>query len=91
MRFEWDRRKATANLKKHGVSFPEAATVFGDPLSWTFRDPDHSHDEDRFLIFGTSRLGALLVVAHTERSGAIRLISARKATRRERKYYEEQS
>jgi hypothetical protein len=63
--------------------------VFGDPLSWTFPDPDHSETEQRFVVTGTSNLGRLLVIAHTERLGTIRIISARKATRRERRFYEE--
>jgi hypothetical protein len=67
MEFEWDQRKASANLKKHGVSFQEAATVFGDPLAITFSDPDHSEHELRFLTFGISRANRLLVVGHTER------------------------
>jgi hypothetical protein len=88
MRFEWDPRKAAANLRKHGVSFREAATVFGDPLAWTFSDPDHSESEDRQITIGTSQLGNRLVVAHTHREGAIRIISARMTTRRERRFYE---
>ena len=66
MRFEWDEAKAVRNLAKHGVSFEEAATVFGDPLSDTFDDPDHSAEERRFLIVGTSDRGRILVVAHTD-------------------------
>jgi uncharacterized DUF497 family protein len=90
MRFEWDRRKATSNQRKHGVSFREAATVFADLLSWTFPDPDHSEVEDRFITICTSQLGNLLVIAHTEQAETIRIISARKATRRERWFYEEE-
>lgn len=89
IRFEWDPEKAEANLRKHGVPFAEAATVFGDPLSMTFYDPDHSIEEERYITIGTSRLGKLLVVAHTEREDRIRVISARQATRREREFYEE--
>ncbi len=65
MEFEWDPNKAVKNIKKHGVSFNEAATVFGDPLSTTFPDPDHSIQESRFIIIGLSRSGRALVVAHT--------------------------
>jgi uncharacterized DUF497 family protein len=89
--FEWDPNKAEKNIKKHQVSFNEAATVFGDPLSMTFYDPDHSIDEDRYITVGLSRLGELLVVSHADRGDRIRIISARKATRRERKFYEEHS
>lgn len=89
MQFTWDKRKAASNLKKHSVLFTEAATVFGDPLSMTFPDPDHSADEERFITIGMSEAGRVLLVAHTDRSGAIRIISARKATRPERNYYEE--
>ncbi len=89
MLFEWDPAKAAENLSKHGVSFDEAATVFFDSLSVTGRDPDHSRGEGRFVIFGLSSAGRLLVVAHTERRERIRIISAREATRAERKLYEE--
>jgi hypothetical protein len=89
MRFEWDARKAAANSRKHGVAFDEAATALRDELAVTGHDPDHSFDEDRFLTFGVSTRGRLLVVAHTERRGVIRIISARLATRSERKIYEE--
>lgn len=89
--FEWDPEKAKRNLKKHQVSFNEAATVFGDPLSMTFYDPDHSVDENRYITMGLSNLGKLQMVSHTDRDDRIRIISARKATRRERRYYEEQS
>lgn len=88
MDFEWDSNKAARNLSKHGVSFHEAATVFGDPLAVTCSDPDHSESEDRFLTLGHSSAGELLVVAHTDRGNSIRIISARRATRRERKSYE---
>ncbi len=89
MEFEWDKAKAELNLKKHGTSFREAATVFGDPLAITFDDPDHSVDEDRFITFGLSRFNHQLVVSHTEREGKMRIISARPMTRQERKIYEE--
>ncbi len=90
MEFEWDQNKAAGNIKKHGVSFYEAATVFGDSLSATFPDPDHSTLENRFIIIGLSNMRRLLVVAHTYKRGHVRIISARKATRHERKYYEEE-
>ena len=89
MKFEWDNRKAVANERKHGVPFNEAATVFADKFSFTFPDIDHSDDEERFLIIGVSKMGRVLVVAHTEREDNIRLISAREATRKERTFYEE--
>ena len=89
LRFTWDARKAAANVRKHGVSFAEAATVFGDPLSITISDPDHSEDEERFLLIGRSTRQHLVVVAHVERGDTIRIISARPATRRERLAYEE--
>ena len=87
--FEWDNRKAAANLRKHKISFEEATTVFGDPLSLTVPDPDISKEERRFIIIGQSYLGRTLVVVHIERGDNIRIISARLATRRERKTYEE--
>jgi len=87
--FEWDERKAVANERKHGVSFTEAATVVGDPLAITYVDPDHSEDEFRFITFGLSQVTRLLVVAHTDRGDLLRLISARPATHRERRSYEE--
>lgn len=87
--FEWDRQKEQKNIRKHGVSFHETATTFGDPLAWTFEDPDHSSREHRYLTFGTSWQGKMLVVSHTDRGKKIRIISARKMTRRERRYYEE--
>lgn len=82
MRFEWNVSKAAANLRKHGVSFNEAASVFFDPLSATGDDPDHSVGEKRFVTFGTSSSGRLLVVAHVDRDSAIRIITAREATGR---------
>jgi uncharacterized protein len=92
--FTWDRRKAAANLKKHGVDFREAATVFYDPLATTFPDEDHSEFERRFLTIGESARRRTLVVAHTEEEeeeeeDTIRIISARPATRREQMFYEE--
>lgn len=89
MKFEWDEDKAAANLRKHGVSFAEASTAFADDLSLTGDDPDHSHGEHRLITFGVSSAGRLLVVSHIERAGHIRIISARLATRTERKFYEE--
>jgi uncharacterized DUF497 family protein len=89
MEFEWDPDKAEVNFKKHGVAFHEAATVFGDPLAITFNDPDHSIREHRFLTFGYSQRSRLLVVVHTGRHGKTRIISARRATRQERKIYED--
>jgi hypothetical protein len=88
MEFEWDPDKSHANIKKHGISFHEASTVFGEPLAITFHDPDHSIRERRFLTFGYSRMNQLLVVVHTERQGRTRIISARRATKQERKIYE---
>ncbi len=89
MDFEWDPKKAAINVKKHSVSFEEASTVFGDPLAFTFLDPDHSELEDRFITFGMSRTHRLLVVAHTNREARTRIISARLTTKHERKIYEE--
>ena len=89
--FEWDAKKARTNLAKHGVTFEEAATVFGDPLSLTIPDPAHSRVESRFIIIGQSHQRELLVVVHTERGDNIRVISARRASKRERKAYEESS
>jgi uncharacterized protein len=86
--FEWDEEKASANHAKHGVSFLEASTVFADPLSRTIPDPLHSDEEERFVVLGESAFGRTLVVVHTHRGGNIRIISARKATSRERKDYE---
>jgi len=88
LKFEWDDAKAQSNLAKHGVSFEEAASVFGDPLALTFPDPDHSIGEKRWLTFGVSYSDRLLVIAHAERGRSIRIISARKATRYERGIYE---
>jgi uncharacterized DUF497 family protein len=77
--FEWDEKKAKQNIKKHGISFEEAATVFGDPFSITIYDPLHSGDEDRFVILGISNKNRVLVVVHTDRDERIRIISARNA------------
>jgi len=86
--FEWDPQKAKSNLIKHGVSFEEASTAFQDTLSLTIDDPLHSIDEDRVVLIGMSNKNRLLVVVHTERGDNIRIISARKATKKERKNYE---
>jgi uncharacterized DUF497 family protein len=87
--FEWSSRKASANVRKHGVSFEEAATVFANPLAMLMPDPDHSLSELRFLLLGDSAHGKLLVVSFAERPPRTRLISARRATRAERRAYEE--
>jgi hypothetical protein len=87
--FEWDSSKAAANLTKHGVAFEEAASVFNDPLAYTFADPDHSVGEQRLLTFGLSSAGRLLAVISTERGTVLRIVSARKATRHERGIYEQ--
>src|SRR6516162_1586612 len=89
LEFEWDEDKAKGNLKKHGVSFEEASSIFGDPLALTIPDPLHSEEEDRFVTLGESHRRRLLVVISTDRGDDIRIISARVATRRERKDYEE--
>lgn len=89
MRFVWDEEKAAANLAKHGVSFNEGATIFGDFLSWTYPDPDHSQSEERWITIGLSDAGRVLIVSHTEeQEKTIRIISARRAVKRERKFYE---
>ena len=87
--FEWDEEKATENSHKHGVSFEEGITVFHDPLSISIDDPDHSANEQRYIDIGSSEIGRILVVSYTERGRNIRIISCRKATRRERRQYEE--
>ena len=87
MRFEWDPDKATRNVVKHGVSFDEALSVFGDPMAVTFADTDHVETEDRSRTFGASNRARVLVVVHTERREAVRIISARKATRHEKSIY----
>jgi uncharacterized protein len=89
--FEWDPAKANKNHRKHGVSFPESTSVFGDPLAVTFPDPDHSTFEQRFITVGLSSAGRVLIVSHADRNDRLRIISARKATGRERKRYEEDS
>ena len=89
LEFEWDPRKERANIGKHGVSFQEALSAFADPCSIEIPDPDHSADEERFVLIGRSHVHRLLVVVHTERGDRIRIISARLATRRERLAHEE--
>lgn len=90
MTFEWDAAKAQRNIRKHGVSFEEAATVFLDPFAMTFNDPDHSADERRYITIGVSSRQRLLLVAHGDKDeSTIRLISAREATRREKNAYQE--
>lgn len=89
MKFEWDEKKAAINLSKHQVSFEEAKTVFDDPLYVDFYDPDHSDDEERYLIIGESSRGRLLIMSYTERGNSIRIISAREVTRTEREAYKE--
>lgn len=88
LEFEWDERKAGANFKKHGVSFLEAASAFLDELSLVIADPDHSEEENRFVLVGQSVHGRVLVVVHVERGVRLRIISARRATRREREDYD---
>ncbi|MTJ14291.1 BrnT family toxin [Anabaena sp. UHCC 0187] len=87
--FEWHEEKAQENLKKHGISFEEAKTVFNDPLSITIADSQHSDDEERYIDIGLSSRGQLLIVVYTERQSNIRIISSRKATNAERKIYEQ--
>ncbi len=89
MQFEWNPDKPNGNIKKHGVSFNEASTVFNDPLSVTFPDPDHSYGEERYVIIGLSSANRILVVPHTDQSDCVRIISAREATRNERRFYED--
>ncbi|MDQ1354190.1 MAG: uncharacterized protein QG657_4499 [Acidobacteriota bacterium] len=88
MEFEWDPRKAAANIRKHNVSIQEAVTIFGDPLAITFEDPDHSLNEKRYITFGLSQQNRLLIVSHTERGDRTRIINARLLTRKERRIYE---
>lgn len=88
MQFEWDGEKAHTNVNKHGISFNEATTIFGDPLAVTIDDPDHSQDEQRLLTTGLSERQRLIIVAHTDREGRIRIFSARDVTSAERKQYE---
>jgi len=90
MEFEWDLKKAAANLRRHKISFEEAATVFADPLSITIQDPDHSLQENRYLTIGASYRLRRLIVSHTERGNRIRIIGARELTKREREAYEEE-
>ena len=89
MTYEWDPAKAAANVKKHGVSFEEAASVFLDPSALTFWDPDHSAEEDREITIGRSAQQRVLFVAHAPREDRIRIISGRRATSKERRQYEE--
>ena len=89
--FEWDAAKAATNRRKHGVTFDEATTVFSDPLSMLRTDPDHALDEQRFIVLGMSNQRRLLVVAFAERPPRTRLISARRATRKERRQYEQEA
>jgi len=89
LQFEWDSKKAYSNKNKHGITFEEASTIFGDTLSITIHDPAHSIGEDRFITIGTSIKNKLIVVAHTDRGDIIRIISARKATRNEKSQYEQ--
>lgn len=91
VKFEWDRKKAGSNLEKHGVSFEEGSSVFGDPLAGTIPDPLHAAGEARFVTMGHSDAGRLVVVVHADRGERVRLISARPATPAERKRYEHQS
>jgi uncharacterized DUF497 family protein len=86
--FRWDQRKAKSNLTKHGISFEEASSAFGDPLSITIEDVDHSYDENRYILLGETVDHHLVIVVHTDRNGEIRIISARLATRKERRSYE---
>jgi len=90
MRFEWDPIKAEGNVSKHKVDFKEASTIFGDPLSITSTDPDHSQEESRFVTVGVSTNFRTLVVVHADRGETVRIISARLATKREREYYEQE-
>ncbi len=91
LKFEWDEDKAKLNQKKHGVSFEEAASIFNDPLSINFDDPEHSLGENRYIIIGLSHQGRYLFVSHTDRDDKIRLISARLVTPKERRYYEREN
>lgn len=89
LQFDWDKEKAQRNLRKHQVSFEEASTIFDDPMFITFLDTEHSFDEERYITIGFSKSNRLLLVAHTERQGQIRIISARKAMKHEQTFYEE--
>lgn len=88
LNFEWHTEKALKNIKRHNITFEEASTAFSDPLSLTINDPLHSDDEQRLVLMGKSYKNRLLVVIHTERGDNIRIISARKTTRKEKEYYE---
>ena len=88
MKYEWDQEKAANNLKKHGISFSEATSVFGDPFAITFDDPDHSIGEQRFLTFGMTQTGTLVIVSHTETQDGIRIISACPMNKQEKTIYE---
>ena len=90
MEFEYDAAKAALNFKKHGLTFEEAATIFDDPMAYTFADPDHSVGEERWLVLGMSHSARLFAVIYTHRGEKYRIISARLATKRERKIYEEE-
>ena len=90
LKFEWDPKKAASNLRKHGVSFEEAASVFDDLLATVYEDPDHSVDEKRYLTIGTSAKGRLLHIAFADRGARIRIINARNVTRNERELYEKE-
>ena len=87
--FEWDPEKEDINIRKHGIDFEEAMSAFSDPLSLTIPDPDHSEEEFRYLLLGTSQKGRLIVVSHTERDARIRIINSRLADRREKRDYEQ--
>ena len=90
LNFQWDRAKAAANLRKHGISFEDAASAFGDPLSISIPDPDHSESEERLVLLGMTQRHRLVVVVHIEQGDTIRIISARPATSAERRDYEEE-
>lgn len=89
LEFEWDETKAKANFKKHKVNFEEGKTIFNDPFLFTFPDDKHSANEERYINIGISANGRILILTHTERQGKIRIINCRKATTRERRFYEE--
>ena len=89
MNFDWDIDKAVSNKKKHGITFDEASTAFGDPMALDFGDPYHSEDEHRLLLFGITSNGLYVVISYTWRDDTIRIISAREMTRREKKIYSE--
>lgn len=91
MHFQWNTEKAEKNIRKHGISFQEALTVFQDPLSLTYPDLDNSADENRYLIIVLSSSGNVLIISHMFRNDSIRIISARKATKKERNFYEKES